>query len=495
MSQENIFDIKNISKEFPGTLALDDVSFSIRRGEIHAICGENGAGKSTLMHILAGNLQQNSGTIFLEGKEINNINPKAMQDLGVGIVYQETSLIGSLNVADNIFPDRHVKSKLGFIDLKATNSKAKELLDLLKIDISPTALVSTLSPAIQQMVEIAKAISLVPKVLILDEPTSAITENETKILFNVLRDLKSRGLTVIYISHRIAEIFELADRVSVLKDGKYICTKDIDDTDTDQIVMYMVGRNIEKMQENPYRQDSVNVEFKSFSSTRFKNISFSVRYGEILTLTGLAGAGRTEFALAVFGADPYARGEIVIGDRSVPVRNVRDAMSAGIGYMPEDRKEQGLFLDMSIMDNIISGNLGSVTKKGAYQNKKALQISQDYKEKLGIVAPNVKKIARLLSGGNQQKVIIAKWLLDNPKLLIVDEPTRGVDVGAKAEIYGLLRDFVKDGRSVLVISSDMAEVLSISDRILIMSKGTISGELLKEDFSEEKILRYAAGLS
>ena len=489
-----ILDIKNITKQFPGTLALNDVSMQVKRGEIHAICGENGAGKSTLMNILAGNYLQDAGEIYFDGNLIKTGSPKAMQDIGIGIVYQEGSLIDSLNVAENIYADRQVTNRLGVIDRKETFRNAQRLLDILKLKISPRTSVGRLPQALKQMVEIAKAISLNPKVLILDEPTSAITENETRVLFDVIRDLKKNGLTIIYISHRLAEIFEIADRVSVLKDGSYICTKNISETNINDIIVNMVGREIGQVYSSQSVQDDTLLEVKNLTSQRFRDISFSVKKGEILTITGLSGAGRTELALAMFGADPKARGEILMEGKPVDFTSVSNSMAAGIGYMPEDRKDSGLFLGMSILDNIISGDLESVSRRGMIDKPKCREIANNYKEKLNIVAPDVKKTTLLLSGGNQQKVIIAKWLMVNPKLLIVDEPTRGVDVGAKMEIYQLLKDFVKDGRSILVISSDMAEVLSISNRIIIMAEGIITGELNRDEFDEKTILKCASGL-
>lgn len=495
MFNEIILDIQNISKQFPGTLALDDVSFQIKRGEVHAICGENGAGKSTLMHILARNYPSDSGKIIFDGNEIENIDQREIQEMGISIVYQERSLVSTLTVAENIFPDRQYKTKLGFIDKKKTYEKAKEVLQTLKVDVRPDRLLSTLSPAVQQMIEIAKALSLESKVLILDEPTATITKTETEVLFDVIKDLKKKGLTVIYISHRLAEIFSIADRVSVLKDGKYICTKEVKETSVDEIVMNMVGRNLLTIEKDSYcDNERTMLSVENLNSEKFKNINFQVKSGEILTLTGLSGAGRTEVALALFGADPKATGKVVLDGGEINFSNVKEVMRAGIGYMPEDRKEQGLFLEMSIQENIVSANLELFSQNGVFKTKEALKVAQEYKKKLNIIASDVNKEVVLLSGGNQQKVVIAKWLLVNPKLLIVDEPTRGVDVGAKEEIYELLHAFVETGKSLLVISSDMTEVLSISDRIIILSEGEISGEMVRGEFNEEKILRYASGL-
>lgn len=492
--EEILFDIRNVSKQFPGTLALSGVSMTIKKGEIHAICGENGAGKSTLMNILAGNLQPSTGSVIFKGSEVSQISLKVMQKLGVSIVYQERSLVETLSVSDNVFAGRQKIGKFGMIDKKRTYEETKKLLDLLKVNVKPGQTVSELPYAIHQLIEIAKALSLKPEVLILDEPTAAITDSETEILFDVIRSLKQQGLTVIYISHRLAEVFELADRVTVLKDGKYICTKNIRDTNIDEIVMNMVGRAIEHIGLNVHRQEDILAEIRNLSSRKYRDISFNIRKGEILSLTGIIGAGRTELALGIFGADPDAKGDVYIEGQRIDNSQVKKAMEAGIGYLPEDRKEQGLFLEMSIMENIISGNLDAVSRKGIIDKRESSSITEQYKKRLNIVAPDVRKIAMELSGGNQQKLVIAKWLLVNPKLLIIDEPTRGVDVGAKSEIYQLLREFVKEGRSVLVISSDMKEVMSISDRILVMAEGRIAGELQRDEFEEERILRYAAGL-
>lgn len=495
MASETILDIQNISKQFPGTLALDDVSFKIKSGEVHAICGENGAGKSTLMHILAGNYPPDNGRIIFDGREIENIDQREIQDMGISIVYQERSLVSTLTVAENIFPDRQFKTKLGFIDRKKTNEKAKDILRTLKVNVRPDRMLSTLPPAVQQMIEIAKALSLESKVLILDEPTATITKTETEVLFDVIKDLKKKGLTVIYISHRLAEIFSIADRVSVLKDGRYICTKEVGETNVDEIVMNMVGRNLLNVEQESCRdKDRIMFSVENLNSEKFSNIHFQVKAGEILTLTGLSGAGRTEIALALFGADPKATGRVRLDGKEIKFRSVKEAMHAGIGYMPEDRKEQGLFLEMSIQENIVSANLELFSQNGVFNKKAAQKAAREYKKKLNIIARDVNKEVLLLSGGNQQKVVIAKWLLVNPKLLIVDEPTRGVDVGAKEEIYELLHAFVESGKSLLVISSDMTEVLSISDRIIILSEGEITGEMVRGEFSEEKILKYASGL-
>ena len=494
MSDVVILDINNVSKSFPGTLALDHVSLQIYKGEIHAICGENGAGKSTLMNILVGNYQPDSGRVIYEGNEIKQFSQRQMQNLGISIVYQERSLIPTLNVALNIFPDRQVRNKFGMIDRKKTYAKATEIMNSLQVDISPKEVVANLSLAMQQMVEIAKAISVDAKVIIFDEPTAALTENETQILFREIRRLKESGITIIYISHRLAEIFTIADRVSVLKDGCYICTRNVTETNIDDIVMHMVGRNIETFARDSQCSEDVLFEVENLSSKKFKNISFKVKKGEICTLTGLTGAGRTELALAILGADRRAAGSVKLEGKQLSLFNIKKNISIGIGYLPEDRKEQGLFLEMSILSNIVAGALDFFSNLGIFNNYRATQSAMGFKDMLNIVAPSIKKEVMLLSGGNQQKVLIAKWLMVKPKLLIMDEPTRGVDIGAKSEIYQHIRSFVETGNSVLVISSDMSEVLSISDRIIVMSDGRISGEMERGEFSEELILKYAARL-
>ena len=493
MATNNLLRVENISKEFPGVKALSDVNFDLKKGEVHALCGENGAGKSTLMNILAGTCKQDSGTIYLNGSQVNIHNQKHAQQLGVGIVYQERSLVNKMSVAENIFADRQPKNMLGLIDKRRMQNESSNLLKRLEMDIEPKTQVGKLAPARQQMVEIAKALSLNSKILILDEPTATITEAETVVLFDLIRRLKQSGVSIIYISHRLSEIFEIADRVSVLKDGIYMGTKNIDQTSVDDVVRMMVGRELEAFQYKTSVCEDEVLCIRNFCSGKFRGVDFCLRRGEILGLFGIAGAGRTELAKAIIGADIKSTGELYLFGKKTNISTVKDAIRCGIGYMPEDRKEEGLFLKMSIADNVISGNLPAVCKSGFMQKTKTRAQARLYTEKLNIITPGINQKVVNLSGGNQQKVVLAKWLLVNPKILIVDEPTRGVDVGAKAEIYSIMKELASSGTSIIFISSDLKETLTVCDRLLVMRNGVITGDLRRDEFSEENVMHYAAG--
>lgn len=487
-------EVKGIIKEFPGVRALKNVDFDVREGEIHALCGENGAGKSTLMHILAGVYKPEAGDIFLNGQKIEINNQKHAHDLGISIVYQERSLVEGLNVAENIYAARQPVKSLSVINWKKLYADSEKLLKSLDIDIDPKTMVASLSPAMQQMVEIAKALSVDPKVLILDEPTATITEKEVGVLFKLLGQLKAKGIAIIYISHRLAEIFRIADRVTVFKDGEHVATSDVIDVDNDWLVSKMVGRDLTLKREDRGVADDIVLEVKNFSSDRFSNVNFTLKRGEILSFAGLAGAGRTEVMRALFGADKKTSGEVWIEGKKVDIRKTSDAIENSIGYLPEDRKAQGLFLNMAISHNIVSASMKKISGVLNMDDKKAEKVSREYKEKLKIVTPSIKQLVVNLSGGNQQKVVIAKWLLVNPKIMIVDEPTRGVDVGAKAEIYEILRELTRQGTSIIMVSSDLPEVLSMSDRIYIMHNGRMTGEMNGSEASEEYIIKYASGI-
>ncbi len=489
-----VLEAKQIIKEFPGVRALKCVDFDVREGEIHALCGENGAGKSTLMHILAGVYKPDGGCLCLNGDTVNITNQKCANDLGISIVYQERSLVGGLSVAENIYAARQPVGALSMIKWKQLYKDTDELLLKLGLHIDSKTQVERLSPAMQQMIEIAKALSVNPKVLILDEPTATITEKEVGILFSLLRKLKSQGMAIIYISHRLAEIFQIADRVTVLKDGEFVATEDVINIDNNWIVSKMVGRELLFNRIRHEIGSETVLECKGFSSDKFSDVSFSLKKGEIISFAGLAGAGRTEVMRAVFGADKKTSGELTINGNKVTIRTTKDAIRNGMGYLPEDRKEQGLFLEMSIAANIASASLKALSK-GMNLNQKAINsVSEDYEKKLGIVTPSIHQKVVNLSGGNQQKVVLAKWLAVNPQIMIVDEPTRGVDVGAKAEIYQILRDLTKTGTSIIVVSSDLPEVLSISDRIYVMHNGRVTGELSGDEATEEYIMKYASGI-
>ncbi len=490
-----VLEVKNIVKDFPGVRALKGVDFDVREGEIHALCGENGAGKSTLMHILAGVYRQTSGDVLLEGKTVEIHNQRQANEHGIAIVYQERSLVNGLNVAENIFAARQPVKFLSHIDWDKLYKDADTLLKRLGIDISPRTKVGQLSPAMKQMVEIAKALSLNPKVLILDEPTATITEKEVGALFKLLRVLKDQGMAVIYISHRLVEIFQIADRVTVFKDGEHVATEDVVSVDGDWIVSKMVGRDLRFARTERELGGEVVLECRNFSAKLFRDVNFELKKGEILSFAGLAGAGRTEVMRALFGADRKLSGEVMLNGKPVEIKTTRDAIRLGIGYLPEDRKEQGLFLDMAVANNIASASLKKLSRGMNIDNARMYRIAEEYREKLGIMTPSVRQKVVNLSGGNQQKVVLAKWLLVDPNIMIVDEPTRGIDVGAKSEIYTILRQLTEQGTSVIVVSSDLPEVLSISDRIYVMHNGTITGEIAAKDATEELIMRYASGIT
>jgi len=492
--KEIVLEAQGIVKEFPGVRALKSVDFDVKKGEIHALCGENGAGKSTLMHILAGVYRPDAGNLYLNGELVCVQNQRCANDLGISIVYQERSLVGSLSVAENIFAARQPVGALSMIKWKQLYADTDELLKKLGLHIDSKTMVESLSPAMQQMVEIAKALSVNPKVLILDEPTATITEKEVGILFTLLRKLKQQGMAIIYISHRLAEIFQIADRVTVLKDGELIATDDVINIDNNWIVKKMVGRELLFCRVEHEISENVVLECKDMSAEKFSDVSFYLKKGEIISFAGLAGAGRTEVMRALFGADRKKCGELTVEGKKVEIHTPKDSINNGIGYLPEDRKEQGLFLDMSIASNIASASLKSLSRGINLDSKAVVRNSENYVSKLGIATPSVQQKVVNLSGGNQQKVVLAKWLTVQPNILIVDEPTRGVDVGAKAEIYQILRDLAKNGTSIIIVSSDLPEVLAISDRIYVMHNGHITGEMVGKKATEESIMKYASGI-
>lgn len=481
--------LTGISKTFPGVRALDRVDLTILPGEIHALCGENGAGKSTLMNILVGNLQPDEGTIILNNAPVIFSKPQQAIEFRIAIVYQQLSLIDSLNVAENIFANQQPVNAWGLIGFNELYKKATSLLRQLDLDeINPRTLVSKLSPAQKQMVEIAKALSKKPSILILDEPTASLTEKETKTLFNILQNLKGQGTSIIYISHRLEEIFLLADRISILKDGKHQGTFLKQDITKDELIKRMVGREIKALKVEGHSRDEILLSVKNITGKRFHNVTFELRRGEILGLSGLVGAGRTEIARAVFGVDSIDSGEIILRGKTLKIKHSSDAISHGMAYVPEERKRLGLFSEMSIQDNIIAGKLSNAVSGRFYSSTKARTLAENSKTKLNIAAPGVHQRVVNLSGGNQQKVVLAKWLLTNPEVLIVDEPTHGIDVGAKFEIYEILNLLAEQGKGIIMISSDLPELLGICDRIVVIKMGEVKGELSRRDATEEKIM-------
>ncbi len=491
-----ILKLTKVNKTFPGVKALTDMDFSLRRGEVHALVGENGAGKSTLMKILSGAYTKDSGTIEFEGKEVEMVSPKFSENLGISIIYQELNLFNRVTVAENVFMGRY-PMKNGLIDWKKMNSDAKALFDMFDIDIDVKEMLKNISLAQQQIVEIIKAVSINAKVVIMDEPTSSLTTRETEVLFRIIRTLKERGVAVIFITHRLDEIYEICDRMTILRDGCYIGTREVSEVTKSEMIAMMIGRELK--QQYPERNAQIGeVVFEARNLSDFagkvKNVSFSAREGEVLGFAGLVGAGRTETMRLIFGADQKASGELLIDGKPVKIDNPRDATRHRIGFLTENRKEEGLFLKSTVAVNTVIVALKKILKWNLFFDfSKERSASQEYVKKLNIVTPSINQRVMFLSGGNQQKVVLAKWLFSDSRIVIFDEPTRGIDVGAKREIYEIINSLVEEGKVVIVVSSEMEEILGISDRILVMHEGEISGEVMKEDFSQSLITEYAVG--
>lgn len=491
---EVILTMKGIDKSFPGVHALDHVDLEIKKGEVHALMGENGAGKSTLMKVLTGIYSKDEGMITYEGEEIEFTNPRDAQEKGIVIVHQELNMMNHLTVAQNIFIGRELmKGKL--IDDNAMNQEARKLFDLLKIDIDPKEKMGNLTVGKQQMCEIAKAISHDAKVIVFDEPSAALTETEIEELFHIIRDLRSKGMGIVYISHRMDEIKVITDRVTVMRDGTYVGTIITADSTKEDIISMMVGRVI---YEDPKTESAVakdapvvlKVE-KLNAGKMVQNVSFELRKGEILGFSGLMGAGRTETARALFGADRKDSGDIYIKGEKVEIKTPQDAVKYGIGYLSEDRKRFGLVVQKTVAENSTLASLDSYMKGIFIDKKKEAEVADEYVKSLKTKTPNVEQLIVNLSGGNQQKVVIAKWLIRNCDILIFDEPTRGIDIGAKSEIYQLINELVAQGKSVIMISSEMTEILRLSDRIVVMCEGKKTGELDISEASQEKIMQIA----
>jgi ribose transport system ATP-binding protein/rhamnose transport system ATP-binding protein len=486
-------EVKNLSKAFPGVRALDDVSMSVAPGEIRALLGENGAGKSTLGKIVAGVYGRTSGEVLVDGAEIGDLDEKAAGEKGIGIVHQEGSLVPQLSVAENIFAGRQPTTWLGQVDRRRMRDRARELIAQLGVEIDPSRRVADLSPAQMQIVEIAKALSRDLRILILDEPTAALTLTETERLFEVVRKLARDGVSVIYVSHRLSEIFALCHSVTVLKDGRHAGTRQVAQTDTDELIRLMVGREVHLARDVHGRAPGpVVLEAEDVSAPPFvRQASLTVRAGEIVCLAGLIGSGRTEFCETIFGARRKRGGTIRLNGAVLNPTGPWDGQAAGIGMVPEDRKTSGLFLGMDLVNNIAVTVLRKVSNGMNFSQGKAEALAQNFVDELRIATPGVRQIVGNLSGGNQQKVLLAKWLAMEPKLLIVDEPTRGVDVGARSEIYRLLRALAAKGVALVVVSSELPEVLALADRIVVMAEGRTVGELAGGAATEEDVLRLA----
>lgn len=485
---------KDLVKTYPGVVAMDHVNFELREGEVHALLGENGAGKSTLIKAIAGAHQCDSGTITIDGKEFHHITPRQAKELGVEVVYQEFNQMPTLSVAENIYLTE-LRGKRFLANQKEFNQKAAELFESMHLKLNPKTKVKELTNGYKQMVEIAKAISKpTTKILVLDEPTAPLTVDEVEILFNIVHDLKARGISIIFISHRMPEIFEICDRVTIMRDGKSIQTLNVKDTNREQLVALMVGR---ELHENfPPRETPIGetvLEAKGLYGNGVEDISFHVAAGEILGFAGLVGTGRTETLRLIYGADKMDKGEIWMDGKKIRVNSPKSALRHGIALVPEDRKLQGVLLKMSLKENINLSVLTRISKGLVVSRKKEKDNAVNYIQRLRVRTPSMHQLAKNLSGGNQQKVALAKCLATNAKVLIVDEPTRGIDVGAKQEIYQLMRELSADGMAIIMISSEMDELLGMSDRVMVMSEGRLAGELSKEEFNQERILNMASG--
>lgn len=495
MDDKIILKMTGIEKRFKGVYALKNFNFSLKEGEILALIGENGAGKSTLMKILSGIYEKDSGTIEYFGKQLEVNSPKEAEEKGISIVHQELNLMNHLTVAQNIFIGHEPLNSIGLIDDNLMIKKAKSIFKGMNIDINPSDKIGSLTVGKQQLVEIAKALIHNSKILILDEPTAALTEAETKELFRIIKDLQLTGVSIVYISHRLEELFIISDRITVIRDGEYIDTKLTKETNKDEIVNLMVGRVI---YETPKTESKVPQDAKEILRVEnltvqgiVKDISFSLKEGEILGFAGLMGAGRTEIARAIFGADKFDSGKIFVNGKQVYIKSPVDAIKNGIGYLSEDRKRYGLALGLSVSDNMMMGNYNKFSHFLMVQKKDINKTAKEEVKSLNIKTPSINQLVKNLSGGNQQKVVIANWLIKECKILIFDEPTRGIDVGARSEIYSLMERLVSMGKSIIMISSDLVEVLRMSDRILIMSEGKKTGELDIKGATQDDIMRYA----
>ena len=495
MLPDVILKMEHIRKVFPGVIALDDVHFELCRGEVHILLGENGAGKSTLVKILSGAYQKTEGNLFLFNKEVEIRNPRHAQEIGIGIIYQELNLVPHLSAAENIFLGRELLRLPGIIDQKMVYHEAQKIIDELGLPINARTRVAALGVAHQQMVEVAKALSLNAKILIMDEPTSALTESEVKELFLTIRRLKEIGTSIIYISHRLEELFEIGDRVTVLRDGKYIGTYSIKNTSKSELIRLMVNRELKeqfpKIKTNR-GEEILRVEKLSREGV-LSDISFTLYRGEVLGIAGLLGSGRTELARALFGVDKVHAGKISVKRKECKIKTPRHAINKKMGFLTEDRKAQGLILNLSLKENICLPSVDRFSRFGVVRTNSEIKATKRYISELRIKTPSLHQKVKFLSGGNQQKVVLSKWLCSQADIFIFDEPTRGIDIGSKVEIYNLMNELTAMGVAIIMISSELPEILGMSDRILVMHQGSIVAEFCADDTSQEMILKYALG--
>lgn len=488
-------EMRGIDKSFGSNQVLKQAGFTLESGEVHALMGENGAGKSTLMKILTGVYTKDAGTVLVDGKEVNYKNPQEAEKAGIVFIYQELNVMFDLTVEENLFMGKEIHGKFGICDKKAMQKKAQEALNILGVNISPKTVMAELSVGQQQMVEICKALMADAKVIIMDEPTAALTQSETVALFKVIESLRKKGVSMVYISHRMEEIFELCDRITVLRDGSYIGVKNIPETNMNEIVKMMIGREIGERY--PSRNVKIGKEvLKVKELTRkgtFHDVNFSVRAGEVLGVSGLMGAGRTEIMQAIFGNLSYESGTIEIDGKEVKISNPRQAMEHGIGFITEDRKTEGLMLDKSIRENISLCNLRRISKSSVISREAEKNMVAEAIKDLHIKCFGSYHECNNLSGGNQQKVVLAKWILTNPKILILDEPTRGVDIGAKKEIYSIINKLAAQGVAIIMVSSELPEVLGMSDNIVVVREGEVRGIISYEEANQERVMTLATG--
>jgi ribose transport system ATP-binding protein len=491
-----LLSVTGLNKQFPGVRALKDVHFDLMPGEVHALMGENGAGKSTLMKIIAGIYVRDSGEMLLDGKPVEPRSPKEAQDLGIGIIHQELNLMRHLTAAHNIFIGREPRGRFGvFIDEARQNADAAEIFERMNLRLDPRTVVNQLTIAKQQMVEIAKALSHRSRILIMDEPTAALNDAEIEELFAIIRQLRAEGVGIVYISHKMDEILRISDRVTVMRDGETIDTLQTPETDIATIIRLMVGRMLEDNSRPMVGSASAETVLEVRGLKRgsvIRDVSFKLNRGEILGFAGLMGAGRTEVARAIFGADPLDAGEILVRGKKVRIRSPKEAVEAGIGYLSEDRKSFGIVTGMDIEANTVMADLKTYTRGGVWLDRaSANKVTKQYVETLSIKTPSTRQLVKLLSGGNQQKVVIAKWLARNCDILFFDEPTRGIDVGAKSEIYKLLNALAAEGKAIVMISSELPEILRMSHRVLVMCEGRVTGELSAAAATQESIMHLA----
>jgi len=496
MQDDTVLEARDITKTFPGVRALDKVHLELARGEVHALVGENGAGKTTLMHVLGGIYRPDSGTILLEGRAVRFRSAHDAARAGIGVVFQELSLVENLSVAENIFANRQAVRMGDFVDSGRLHAETLGLLKRFSLDISPSMPLKHLPPSQRQVIEILKAMSQRPKVLILDEPTSSLTALDTQLLFRNMDQLKAEGTSFIYISHHLPEIFQVADRVTVLRDGRYVDTVRASEATEASLIKLMVGRDLANIYGE--RRSSVGEEYfrvDGAAATGFNDVTFPLGRGEILGVAGLVGAGRTELARGLVGLEPMRAGTVTLDGRRLAIRSPADAIGQRVAYLTEDRKDQGLFLRMTVRENMIAPSLRAFGGRLGLMDEGRIDAhAESSRRRFGIVTPSIRQQVRNLSGGNQQKVLVAMWMGIRPRVLIVDEPTRGVDVGARSEIYALLRELAATGVGIVMISSDLLEVLGLSDRILVMRGGRIAGEYTRAQATEEKVIACASGV-